>query len=79
MKPRISCDFLGLCQPNGAPLKDGVMPVKGEVRAMVIRRSYHPRLGRPTGMATITSKVRVISFEHGLILTQNSLYVFNED
>ena len=47
------------------------------LRATIQRLEAHQFLGEVRETLTITSKVRMVSFDHGFLITQNSIYVFD--
>jgi len=74
--PTVLCEFIGFCTARGEML-DSFKPVPHGIRARVKRLSEHPRLGDPDGHDfTITSEVRLVDFENGVIVTQNTIYKF---
>jgi hypothetical protein len=44
--------------------------------ARIKRLESHPRLGAPKDCETITSAIRSIDFDKGLIVTENNIYTF---
>lgn len=68
-KPRYSCELVGWYQPN-------VIGYPDHIRAVIIRKDNHAKLGPPNGKATITSLVLRIDVPHQLIETLNSVYSY---
>jgi len=69
MKPTVKCEFIRLESPG----PDGCQ----RYRAIVRRTSEHPHLGPDReGSLTFTSLVIRVDFDHGIIETLNTYYVF---
>lgn len=60
------CDFTDLTTNFGV-----------EHRARVVMKEDHKGMGGRVGEVTITSAVKMIDFERGIIVTQNSIYLFD--
>lgn len=65
-KPRYRCQLVSWYTPNSRR--------PDEVRAVVIRKETHRRLGPPNGKTSITSRVLWIDTRNKLIETVNSVY-----
>jgi len=75
--PAVLCEFHGFVTAMGEKLTDFKRRVPYGIRARVKRLTDHPRLGGPDGHDfTITSEVRLMDFENGVIVTQNTIYKF---
>jgi hypothetical protein len=65
MKPAIRCKLLGLYIADGSPF-------------YVARiRLYEPHRHMREGDEVRTSNIQMIDFERGVLITQNTVYLFN--
>lgn len=62
------CEFIGLFKEYGMD----------DIRAVVMMHEDHDHLGAAKGGRSITSTLKFIDFERGILLTRNNVYDFSK-
>lgn len=71
------CKLMYLTDAFGNPLTNFIDFKVNETCALIIRFDKHPKLGAPKpDVMTRTSAIRLINFQCGYFITQNSIYDF---